>query len=320
MRSILWYFTLSECQTCKFRRNMPVYHALGNGEFDLFMKMAKHIVCAKAVLTPENCIHEVERVIVAAMEYRHPVYIAIPKNYVNQNVSFCPALVKVPVKSDHEVLEEVVSPIINKLSNSKKACSMPGIFVDHFGLKDLTTAVVNASGLPYVTIAMDESVLDETNPSYLGLYSGHFVNLEIRDFVESCDCILAIGTVLSDINLGVGKFSATLDKSHVINIMPSEVHIGHADYPNLQMSDVLNELSKRLHKSTGIRGPLAKLPTIPKVDVGDLITADYLYASYATFFKPDDIIIVDLGTSIYGSSLVFYRNCLRSIDRHYGGR
>ena len=137
---------------------------------------------------------------------------------------YYPALAKVPIKSDPEVLEEVVSIIVNKLSNSKQACIMPGIFVDRFGLKDLTTIVVNASGLPYVTMAMDKSVLDETNPSYLGLYSGSLVNPEIRDFVESCDCILAIGAIMSDINLGgVGKFTTRLDKSRIINIMPSNV-------------------------------------------------------------------------------------------------
>ena len=73
-------------------------------------------------------------------------------------------------KSDPEVLEEVVSTIVNKLSNAKKACIVPGILVERFGLKELTTAIVNASGLPYVTMASDKSVLDETNPSYLGLY------------------------------------------------------------------------------------------------------------------------------------------------------
>ena len=208
-------------------KHVIVHHALGNGEFDLFMKMATPIVCAKIVLTPENCIHEVERLITAAMEYRHPVYIAIPKNHVNANVSSCPALANVHVKSDPEVLEEVVSIIINKLSNSKKACIMPGIFVDRFGLNDFTTTVINTSGLPYVTMAMDKSVIDETNPSYLGLYSGQLVNTEIRDFVESCDCILAIGTILSDINLGgVGKFTVRLEKSHIINIMPSEIISG----------------------------------------------------------------------------------------------
>ena len=287
-------------------RHAIVHHALGNGEFDLFMTMATPVVCAKTMLTPENCIHEVERVIAAAMEYRRPVYIAIPKNYVNENVSFCPAPANVPVKIDPKVLEEVVSIIINKLSTAKKACIMPGIFVDRFGLKDLTTDVVNASGLPYVTMAMDKSVLDETNPSYLGLYSGQLVNPEIREFGESCDYILAIGAILSDINMGgIGGFTAKLDKSRIINIMPSDVHIGYADYTNLKMSDVLGELGKRLHKRTDIRGPVAKRPTMPKVDAANLITAEYLYASYTNFFKPDDVIIVDIGSSFYGLLPIF---------------
>ena len=289
-----------------WEKHAIAHHTLGNGEFDLFMKMTTPIVCAKTVLTPENCIHEVERVIAAAIEFHRPVYIAIPKDYVNESISHYPALAKVPIKSDPEVLEEVVSIIVNKLSNSKQACIMPGIFVDRFGLKDLTTIVVNASGLPYVTMAMDKSVLDETNPFYLGLYSGSLVNPEIRDFVESCDCILAIGAIMSDINLGgVGKFTTRLDKSRIINIMPSNVYIGHADYTNLKMLDVLDELSKKLHKRTDVKGPKAKQPQMPKMDIGNQITADYLYASYANFFKPDDIIIVDSGTSFYGLLPIF---------------
>ena len=39
---------------------------------------------------------------------------------------------------------------------------------------------------------------------------------------------------------------------------------------------------------------------MPKVDADNLITADYLYESYAEFFKPDDIIIADSATSFYG--------------------
>jgi indolepyruvate decarboxylase len=284
-------------------RHAIVHHTLGNGEFDTFMTMATPVVCAKAMLTPENCIQEVERVIAAALEYHRPAYIAIPHNYVHENIVPYTASANLPVKSNHETLEEVVSSIVNKLSNAKKACIMPGILVDRFGLKDLTTAVVTASGLPYVTMASDKSVLDETNPSYLGLYIGQLANPEISEFVESCDCILAIGSIQSDINMG--GFTAKLDKSPIINIMPYDVHIGYADYTNLKMLDVLEELAKRLHKRTDVRGPAAKSPTTPDVDADDLITADYLYASYAKFFKPDDVIIVDSGTSFYGLLPIF---------------
>ena len=43
---------------------------------------------------------------------------------------------------------------------------------------------------------------------------------------------------------------------------------------------------------------------MPKMDIGNQITADYLYASYANF-KPADIIIVDTGTSFYGLLPIF---------------
>ncbi len=275
-----------------------VHHTLGNGEFDQFMTMATPVVCAKTMLTPENCVNEVERVIAAALEYHRPVYIAIPHDYVHENISPSMAPEIVLAKSDPEVLEEVVSVIVNKLSNAKKVCIVPGILVERFGLKELTTAIVNVSGLPYVTMASDKSVLDETNPSYLGLYMGQLINPEIREFVESCDCILTIGTVMSEYNTGM--FTAKLDKSRIINIMPSDVHIGDADYTNLKMPDVLGGLVKRLHKHTDVRGPVAKRPIMPKVNAENPITSDYLYARYAKFFKPNDIIIADSTTSFYG--------------------
>lgn len=280
-----------------------VHHSLGNGEFDQFMKMATPAVCAKTILTPENCIREVERVIEAALKYHRPVYIAIPHNYVNENVSSFTIPEKASIKSGPEALEEIVSAIINRLSNSKKACIMPGILADRFGLRDLTTAIVNASGLPYVTMPIDKSVLDETNPSYLGLYIGKLANPEIREFVESCDCILAIGTIPSDVNMGM--FTAKLDKSRIINIMPFNVRIGNASYTNLKMSDVLEELAKKIPQRTDIRGPVAKHPAVPEADAGDPITADYLYTSFEKFFKPNDIIMADSTSSFYGLLPVF---------------
>src|SRR6201981_1395844 len=50
------------------------HHTLGNGEFDLFHKMAEPIVCASAALTPQNAAAETERLIAAAVYHRRPVY------------------------------------------------------------------------------------------------------------------------------------------------------------------------------------------------------------------------------------------------------
>ena len=55
-----------------------VHHSLGNGEFDFFRKMAEPVVCASAVMTPQNVAYETERLIAEALYHRRPVYMAFP--------------------------------------------------------------------------------------------------------------------------------------------------------------------------------------------------------------------------------------------------
>jgi indolepyruvate decarboxylase len=61
-----------------------VHHTLGNGEFDLFYKMAEPVVCAQAIMTADNCVSENERLIPAAPYHRRPVYLAFPGDYTNK--------------------------------------------------------------------------------------------------------------------------------------------------------------------------------------------------------------------------------------------
>jgi indolepyruvate decarboxylase len=67
-------------------RRALVHHALGNGRFDLFHKMAEHVVRASAVMTPQNAASELERLIADALYHRRPVYIAIPSDVANMPV------------------------------------------------------------------------------------------------------------------------------------------------------------------------------------------------------------------------------------------
>ncbi|MEU6496857.1 thiamine pyrophosphate-binding protein [Streptomyces sp. NPDC046984] len=63
-----------------------VHHTLGNGDFDLFRKMADPVVCASAVMTPQNVAAETERLVAAALYHRRPVYMAFPSDLANMAV------------------------------------------------------------------------------------------------------------------------------------------------------------------------------------------------------------------------------------------
>src|ERR1700740_2030503 len=63
-----------------------VHHTLGDGEFDLFCKMAEPVVCASAIMTPQNVAYETERLIATALYHRRPVYMAFPSDLAHQPV------------------------------------------------------------------------------------------------------------------------------------------------------------------------------------------------------------------------------------------
>src|SRR5271168_4641405 len=55
-----------------------MHHTLGNGEYDLYRRMSEPVVCAQAVMTPQNVAYETERLIAEALHHRRPVYMAFP--------------------------------------------------------------------------------------------------------------------------------------------------------------------------------------------------------------------------------------------------
>ena len=186
-----------------------VHHTLGNGEFELFSRMAEPVVCAQAIMTPENCVAETERLIAAALYHRRPVYMAFPTDYAIMPV-IGKGVSAITHASDPAALQAAVNAIVSALSASKTACILPGIIIARCGLRKEATAVVDASGLPFATMLMHKCVLDEEHPSYIGMYDGKLMDEQIRAFVEGCDCVLGIGAMLTDFNSGA--FTAQIDR------------------------------------------------------------------------------------------------------------
>jgi indolepyruvate decarboxylase len=273
-----------------------VHHTFGNGEFDLFHKMAEPVVCARAIMTPDNCVAETERLIAAALYHRRPVYMAFPADYADMPVIGKADPVAEPT-TDTAAFEAAVKAIIAAVSASKTACILPGIIVSRCGLREQAAAVVDASGLPFATMFMDKCVLDETHPNYIGMYDGKLMNEQVRAFVEGCDCVLGIGAMLTDFNSGA--FTAQIDRSKSINIMHNSVRVGSAVYNNVKMKDVLVALAKKLPRKS-IQAPKAHGLGKAVGKPNDKITVEYLYPRWQQMLRPDDILIAETGTSSLG--------------------
>lgn len=282
-------------QTQQARR--IVHHTLGNGGFDQFARMTQPAVCASAILTPENVIPETERIIHEAI-YRHrPVYIAIPADHAVAEPCGCAMAAKHPIVSDPETLADAVAAVREKLAKADTGVILAGYLLHRLGLVAEAQKLVGTWGMPYATMFMDKTALDETSPGYIGMYDGRIMNPEVREFVESRDVVLNLGGLWSDFN--TGAFTARIEPNQSIEVMQHHVRVGRAVYPDVEMADMLRALTEL---------PIRKnLPAPPAVGLGqpkgapdEPISPEYLYPRWEAFLRENDILVAETGTSSMG--------------------
>ena len=274
-----------------------VHHTLGNGEFDLFSRMAEPIVCASAIMTPQNVASETERLIAEALYHRRPVYMAFPSDVADVPVLGVAPPAGTPT-SDAASLVAATDAVATALNNASQACALPGILLRRLALQDAAAAFVEASGLPFATMFADKSVLGEDHPNYVGMYAGRLMGEPVRAFVESCEAVVVIGAMMTDGN--TAGHTVCLNPDKTITIDHHRTSVGHTVYRNVEMADILTQLTGRTTKRVQ-RQPVTPDTLGPIVNGGnDPITADALYPRWANFFRPDDVIITDTGTSSLG--------------------
>jgi indolepyruvate decarboxylase len=274
-----------------------VHHTLGNGEFDLFRKMAEPVVCASAIMTPQNVAYETERLIADALHHRRPVYMAFPSDAATQTVVSTAQPLDAP-SSDRATLQSATAAILTALDNARTACILPGLLAVRAGLRNELRAFVDASGLPFATMFADKSVLDEQQPAYIGMYDGKLMDESVRNFVESCDLVLTIGTIMTDFN--TGAFTSHLDPEKTVNIGHHHTTIGSKFYPSVEMRDILADLTQRMTRRNA-KPPMRPVSLRSAEGTGsDPITVNALYPRWADFLRPNDIVFAETGTPSMG--------------------
>jgi indolepyruvate decarboxylase len=274
-----------------------VHHTLGNGEFDFFAKMADAVVCAKAIITPQNAVYETERLIAEAFYHRRPVYMAIPSDVADQEVLGSAQPLDMP-RSNRDSVKAATEAIVSALNGADSACILPGLLAKRLGLQAQLQAFVDASGMPFATMFGDKSVLDEQQPSFIGMYDGRLMNPDVRAYVESCDQVVTVGTLMTDFN--TGAFTARLDPAKTIAIRHHHTCVDQQEFHDVEMGDVLSSLASQVkHRDRETSLQPASLGPVTG-NSGDAITADALYPRWADFLQPNDIVIAESGTSSMG--------------------
>jgi indolepyruvate decarboxylase len=278
------------------------HHMLGEHEYSLFNDMGRPLTAggdATAILTPENCVAEFERVLAAVLYHQQPGILAFPNDLVHKPLVNTGVPENVPLKdpkSDPVALQQAVDHIVDMMSSADKTCAIPGIKVRRAGHADLARTLITSKNLPYTTAFQDKCTLDERTPGFMGIWLGRFTNLEVEEYVASCDCILGLGPERHYFNAGF--FTTQVDPKKSINVKLHSVRAGTAEYQNVEMKDVLEALIERLPVCENVDAPSLITPYTEITGGGDdpIDAGEPLYARIAKFLRAGDILIGDPGS------------------------
>lgn len=292
--------SLQEMATGK--RGHHMIEGMQDGRYDLWHKMTLPLTAneeAGAIITPENAVEEIERVIALMRYYSKPGILTFPRLVAQMPIVMPKGKISTPLKdpqSDAEALDAAVREIMRRIEGAQRPIWLPGNAVRRFGARAEALEVIEKSKMPFFTAFQDLTVLSQQHPQYGGNYLGRWDGLAdfaLTDYIEDSDCIVAIGPEDHSFNNGFHTMSD--DLADTVNIMPHMTRIGFSVYENVNMKDVLRELAARMTPQRVAPPPKSKtlLSRTPEGNASDTITYDPLFQRLQRFLKNDDILVHD---------------------------
>jgi indolepyruvate decarboxylase len=282
-------------------RNPLLHHKVK--DFSTQFEVYQKITVASAVLDdPLTAFHEIDRVLEAAMRYKRPVYLEIPRDLVLASAVVPHRAPSGLPPSDPDALREAIDEASNLLASAKRPMILADVEIHRFGLQDELVTLAEGTGLPVATTILGKSVISEGHPLFVGVYEGAMGRAEVAECVEEADCLLMLGCFLTDINLGI--FTAKLDPSKCIDATSEDLRIRHHHYHDVRLDDFVRGLIAKQMK-------LAKAPVPPKGAtlvppwraVPDApTTSARLFARLDRMLGEDMVVIADIGDSLFGSA------------------
>ena len=285
------------------RRNNPLLHHKVR-EFRTQLEVFEKLCIASTELVdPLTAFAEIERVLDAADRFKRPVYIEIPRDMVHVVPPTAHAYRRSVHEVDEQALGEAIDEALGRLNSAKRPIIIAGVEIHRFGLQDQVIALAEKAQIPVAATILGKSAIRETHPLYIGLYEGALGRESVTNFVEDSDCILLLGTFMTDINLGI--YTANLDLPKCIYSTSEQLQISHHHFHGIGLAEFLQGLLDR-GPTPGIREiPDDVRP--PKLSEFQLEPERPLQVSRMMKLinerlGKDNIVIADIGDSLFGAT------------------
>ncbi|MFN9002102.1 MAG: alpha-keto acid decarboxylase family protein [Alphaproteobacteria bacterium] len=211
--------------------------------FDTQRRIYEEVTCASAVLTDaETAASEIMRVVDEVILQCRPGYIEIPYDVVDMPIK-APSTPNRPIPtSDPENLAAMMEDATALINSAKQPVIIADIELHRHGLTDLALALAAKFQIPIASTLLSKSIISETHPLFIGVYSGSLSEAAVQKYVEESDCILMLGAFITDVFLGMN--TAHLRRKNTILVTTEKARIAHRTYEQIIFREFLEHLGR----------------------------------------------------------------------------
>ncbi|KAI1645002.1 thiamine diphosphate-binding protein [Daldinia loculata] len=183
------------------------------------------------------------------------------------------------------------------------AAERPVVLVDACAIRhrvlDEVQELIEKTNLPVFVTPMGKSGINETHPSYGGVYAGTASAPAVKEMVEGSDLVISVGSLKSDFN--TAGFSYRLSQLATIDLHSDHCIVRYSEYPGVRMKGVLRKIVDRLDVSQVKALPAPKFESPPVTpDVDAIIKQEFFWSRVDRFLREGDIVVTETGTANFG--------------------
>lgn len=289
----------------KEREKNPLLHHKVR-EFDTQKKVFDQLTIASTVLSdPQTAFQEIDRVLHAALRYKRPVYLELPRDLVSVPGIPHHTPLEPHERSDSATLREALEEAVAMINAARKPVILADVEVHRFGLQSELLRLIGRTNIPVAATIMGKSVIGEHHSFYMGVYEGAMGRGDVRRYVESSDCVIMLGAFMTDINLGI--YTAQLDPARSIYATSEKLSIRYHTFENVRFKDFMSGLLKgRLRRRAPAKIPRpAPMKIPPETRRNRNVTVKGLFQRLNAFLREDTVVIADVGDALFGAADLF---------------
>ncbi len=281
-----------------------IHHQVKDVESQL--RVMAEVTCTAQILRhPELLARQIHEAVHRIRDESRPGYLEIHRDMVD-------VVIPVPKdiqdwdgsfprpRSDARKLREAVADTAARLRAAKRPLLIGGVELFRAGAERDLVRLAESLGVGVATTALAKGVFPMDHPLHHGIHIGPFSPKPIQETVRKSDLVIALGTQLTDLNLGAARPQVSRDRS--VWAVDGRVNVSFHTYTEVALRDFVRGLTREKLPGFGQRVVYHdNLPKPPRRTDRPLRVTDVLLEVNAFLEdRPGHHVVAESGDLLFG--------------------